>query len=150
MSEKFEDLYCQECRYTTGHSLYCNNQSDAELIARLRNTLSFTEKNSSLYRKMYDRIRTEVPRLQGKLAVLKHENNQLRKRAQQPKCKEKARMMQEKLKEIVEYADSFLANPPHNSCAKDFVASLRVIAAAGLPKSNQLPLSVNGGNFQDE
>lgn len=68
----------------------------------------------------------------GKIAILKHENNQLRKRIHQ----DNATRYRARLQEIVEMADKCLPTMPSGD-AKDLVAYMRRTAAAE-SSNNQL------------
>jgi len=66
---------CNECEQLSGHRIDCSSATKEQLY-RIAKTAQDAE---SLARKRADRYWQMLQQYQGKLAVLKHENNKLRK-----------------------------------------------------------------------
>lgn len=77
---------CPECGgLRGGHSnrrcsLMTLGYAQQEIINVEQRWIKLTCRQSSVFQKEYDRLKKSISNIQGKISVLKHENNQLRKK----------------------------------------------------------------------
>ena len=70
---------CEECGASGGHSPFCEKQTVDQIKSQLKRYYTAWLDRQNNARASRDRLLHEIVFWQGKCAMLKHENNQLRK-----------------------------------------------------------------------
>jgi len=74
------DTTCDECGAHESHSVFCSRQSRAELLLQLKTYYDAWANHHAKNEIVIKRYRAEIVHWQGKHAMLRHENNKLRKK----------------------------------------------------------------------
>lgn len=88
LTDEVEPKPCPECGgLRNGHgnrrcSLMTLEYAQQEIINVDQRWIKWSSESSAGFQKQYYRLKKEIAFLQGKISVLKHENNKLRKKAQ--------------------------------------------------------------------